>query len=308
MGQCSTERGNALLITLVVVTLIGVIGLSSAQLALASLKRQARLEDSTAAYQVALAGIEDGLLRWRHNRDVETPTGGACIEAPTVRTNYVERVVLAEGATATRPCVDVLTSPTPDSATPTYDLKIWYMHPPGTAEDVRTVARSDGSSVPALKQDATVEYRLRDAATSSLRLGVRPSSLGAVNHVIDLLGLKGDVLVEKQPIRLPSASSVPSAIGYELSDDTSTPNGAVQFVGEPDRLRLKFFGADLARYAIDPGQGGQISSRYTTIESTGYYGGVKRKLVVQLDRFGNALYAPFDFVLFAGDGDITASE
>jgi hypothetical protein len=302
MGQRSTERGNALLITLVVVTLIGVIGLSSAQLALSSLKRQARLEDSAAAYQVALAGIEDGLLRWRHNRDVEAPTGGTCIEAPTVRTNYVERVVLADGATVTTPCVDVLTSPRPDSATPTYDLKIWYMHPPGVLEDVRTVARSDGSSVPALKQDATVEYRLRDAARGSVRIGVRPSSLSSVNHVIDLLGLRGDVLVDKQPIRLPNAD------GYELNSDASTPSGVVQFTGEPDRLRLKFFGSDLARYAIYPGEGGQISSRYTTIESTGYYGGVKRRLVAQLDRFGNALYAPFDFVLFAGDGDITASE
>jgi len=69
------QRGFALLLTLVVVSVIGVVAFGVGRLTLTEFRQTVRFQDSQDALQTAEAGIEDGLVRFRFNRDTEVPSG-----------------------------------------------------------------------------------------------------------------------------------------------------------------------------------------------------------------------------------------
>ena len=63
-------------------------------------------------------------------------------------------------------------------------------------------------------------------------------------------------------------------------------------------LSLKSIGCD-AYFGIKPvNSTKQVVQPYSTIKSTGYYGGVTRTLEARIDRQAGTLYDLFDFVIY----------
>lgn len=68
-------RGNALLSTLIIVAVIGVTATGIAGVARYEFEDATRVEEADVALAAARAGLEDGLLRYRFNPDIELPGG-----------------------------------------------------------------------------------------------------------------------------------------------------------------------------------------------------------------------------------------
>ena len=73
MNQPS-KIGSSLVLVVVVMAVIITAVFSASRLALVQFNQANRDEDNIFAYYAAKAGIEDGLIRFRYNRDAETPT------------------------------------------------------------------------------------------------------------------------------------------------------------------------------------------------------------------------------------------
>jgi Tfp pilus assembly protein PilX len=67
------RKGSALLIAMIVITAISAAAFGLAKLLLSDIRITSSLEDSTAAYYAAEAGIEHGLLKFRIDRTTEVP-------------------------------------------------------------------------------------------------------------------------------------------------------------------------------------------------------------------------------------------
>src|SRR3990167_9958931 len=67
------QQGSALLITMIVIAVVGSIAFAIGASTITAFRQQTQIEDSLNAYAAATAGLEDGLLRWRFDKDTETP-------------------------------------------------------------------------------------------------------------------------------------------------------------------------------------------------------------------------------------------
>lgn len=120
------SKGTALIITLLVITVISTIAFSVARLMIAEIRMTTGLEDSMGAYYAAEAGIEQGLLMWRYDHDVELPTKA------TASNGKPQEYTLSDISS--------------------YDLKIWY--------------RNDSYIEKAsLEKDQSVEYTISNLSS-----------------------------------------------------------------------------------------------------------------------------------------------
>lgn len=293
------ERGAALLITLVLITVIGSIAFGVGRSSLTNFRLITRLEDSLNAYQAAQAGIEDSLLRFRFSKNSELPA--ACPsatnqEVPTKSTNWFERVNVTTGA---RECVDLdpdLPVPTPNSSDIVYDLKMYYRKDAGRSECVVSSPTTEEGCLQlpiALAKDATVEYSVQGMTSLTLTATFESQDTTPPGQ------RKIEVLL---------VSPDGQSLGSELYD---APGGQVTAQPIPlsgqavSAIRIRPFGKNLVRYELQPRAGESIDSRVTTIESVGYFGVSKRKLTLTLDRTTGTIFELFDFVLFAGSSGIS---
>lgn len=310
MGQ---QSGNALLITMVIIAVVGTVGFGVSRVAISALKTQNRLEDSANAYQAAMAGIEDGLLRWRFDKQVEVPGAGSgldCPDPPTLQSQYYTRVNVTTGKVT--PCILPDELGPPAATDIVYDLKIAYKRPPGEDELVTSVATSSGGNIPALRRDRIVEYDVQDlvAAGGDIRIGVRPSrgDVGSSDLLeVAVLNTAGE-LVSK--MILTHAELIGSTVDRPRNLGLSTLYGQ-----DVRTVRLKYIGQDLAEYRLSPSHAGTASaqlaldSRQSTIDAIGYFGLAKRRLVLDLDRYSGSALSVFDYLLYSsGEGDIRPSQ
>lgn len=75
------RSGNALISTLIIVGVIGVAAVGASQISRIEFQNSTRVEEGQVAYEAALSGIQDGLLRIRHDIDTEVPSGDAARRA-----------------------------------------------------------------------------------------------------------------------------------------------------------------------------------------------------------------------------------
>jgi len=103
------------------------------------------------------------------------------------------------------------------------------------------------------------------------------------------------------------ANYAPIATGKHLSESTQK-SWNIDITGAK-RVRIKPWGGDLESYTLTYQSNSEerkekLDSRYTIIESTGYFGNTKRKLQVKIDRHSGQLLGLYDFVLYSGEGSI----
>ncbi|MBI2589643.1 hypothetical protein HYW32_01265 [Candidatus Berkelbacteria bacterium] len=300
-GLPAGEAGSALLITMIVITVIGSVSFAVANTTLSEFRSQARLEDGLNAFAASSAGIEDGLARWRFNRNSEVPAddNGSCTAAPrpTTSTTYYDRVNLTDGTVET--CIDPENVDPPDPADIVYDIKMYYKRDPG--EDERVVGQNSPQGyIPALKQDTSVEYDVTELEQQNGQVLLNWDFLQQVfcgssqYFEVTALDSQGQITHKENfdPCPFGSSSQYGGFWNFPL-------NGG-------NKLRFRPYGDDLDSYTLRPINGSQaaLDGRFTTIETVGYYGTSKRKLKLVLDRLSGTILPIYDYVLFSENSGI----
>lgn len=323
----SKNVGAALVITLIVVTVISAIAFSVSRMLVSEVKQITRLEDSEMAYQAAESGIEAGLLLYRYNKDIEVPadvTGGMDEKVTkAMRVNVTDGKLEASNLDINANLIDMIKSKS------YYDLRIWHKNynkdgvsveevnsnPCIQVTDVNGVKSyptycvpdnpgevGSTQSIPALAKDGSVEYNINKLD------GKIYLKWGYMNTT--------PTRQEKDQMRLEytaydaDGQIAENGNGKELFtyfDAIRSQGGDVISlnVTNAQDLRIKSWGGDLDNYKMTlASSNAKLDSRYTYIESTGYYGGSKRKLKVKIDRQTGSIVSTYDFVLLS-PGNIT---
>lgn len=280
------QRGAALLITLVLIAVIGSVAFSAGRLALSNFRQVAHLEDSLNAYTAASSGIEDALLRWRFDKNTQTPSGcTGSSQIPTDETILVTRVTLNATSQPVSNCFNPTSqSSQPDPSSIAYDLKIFHRLAPGVAEIVET-----SGATPALRQDQAAEYDISDLSAS--------------------ITVHWDAATTTNPpsqVRLEVSSIATDGSIVDKDLVASGNSRVIRTNNNASLLRLRPYGADVDNYTITGAPTDSLSSRFTVMESTGYFGDAKRKLKLRLDRLSGSILEQYDFVLFSGSGSVVA--
>jgi hypothetical protein len=314
------QRGTALLMTMILITVIGSIAFGVGRTTLSNLRQVNRLEDSLNAYQAAQAGIEDALMRFRFDKNAEAPKENTCFAplssnpVPTATVtpkNIFSRVDISNPIS--NACADLSGTliSTPPSADIVYDLKMYYRKDKGqheclavspTATDIANGCIPMLANQPALARDTSVEYNVRSAGVAQLRFS-------AQFVITKPDGSSDDPLTAAQrKIQISSIDKFGNVVDEQLLDEGTHSAGQVSStpisLTGVENIRIRPFAKDLSRYELIPSGQGTLDSRITTIESIGYYGVSKRKLSLKLDRLTGTIFEVFDFVLFSGNGEI----
>lgn len=296
--KLQSNTGNALLITMLVVVVISAIGLSVSRLTLSQVRQTSQLEDSVTAYYAAESGIEQGLLMWRYNRDVEVPInieGGMSEQDQNAMRIDLDSMVVSYPA-------NILTDIPQDRKNSYYDLRVWYKNPivSSTSEEVvcSDVSTSemctnpdrpivDTGALPALEKDQAIEYNVEGLSDVAFKW----------DFVTDY-GVAGcdTCRLEATPIDKNGNTLLKRFFTYNQR------TGVLFTLSDANIniIRLRVFGDSLKEYSLSVDAPNKMSSRYSTIESLGYYGNAKRKLQIKIDRATGSILGPYDFLLFQG--------
>lgn len=297
------ERGSALLITMVVITVAGTLALASLQFTLSTFRQLARLDDAQHALSAAHSGLEDALLRWRFSKNAQVPAPSqACPNAPTANSNLYTRINLS-GTVEPIECV-AISEPPRASNNLVYDLKISHRLEPGVQECV-----GDAPSPPAkpddiclrtetpfaLAQDTPIEYSLESLSSSFINIDWQFSNdnLIGVNRQIELISLADTCPLDGVCNRavVTGQDGIVNSYSFDLRGGTT--------------LRFKAIGRNVAWYVLSSQDtDDQLDTRFTNIEVVGYFGGTKKKLRLILDRLTGSALPLYDYVLFSGEGSI----
>lgn len=291
-------------------------------------------ENSTVAYYAAESGIEEGMLRYRFDRNAHVA------EATTDYVNYgkVNRNNLTTGAVA----VNASPSATVSQSQQIYDLNMFYKAPYyGTAFDSSGILNYTDLDNPLygneyiINRDEAVKIDVTDAVsgTGDLTLWVKLGENDAGSGISDgesfiearMTGTIGGNLKEFKKVLMWDGGTSGSSLGYArgsyymMTEITGTNRiYPVEFlknvivggdlfdrppVDSPDINRvflyLKPIGYKNIIIGLKPIQTtGTVAAPYSTIKSTGYYGGVGRTLTAKIDRQSGTVYDIFDFVVY----------
>lgn len=323
-----SKTGAALVITLIIVTVVSAIIFSVNRMLVSEVKQITKLEDSEMAYQAAESGIEAGLLLYRYNNNVEVPadiTGGM---DETI--DKAMRVNVTNGSLEAKNIdLDVNNLADLKRNQQYYDLKIWHRNANENgvsqeevkSEQCNKVTNNNGTqsypnycvadnpgessstaSIPALSKDGSVEYNVSNLdGKIYLKWGYK--KVPTTRQEIEQMRLEYVAYDENGEIAENGKGK--ELFLYEDSNNGSFGNGIQLFTTNAQNIRVKSWGGDLDNYKMTlVSPNAKLDSRYTYIESTGYYGGSKRKLKVKIDRQTGSIISTYDFVLLS-PGSIT---
>lgn len=283
-AKLKNRRGSAILIALLMVTVLATIAFSVGQITYAEIKMAAGIEDASIAYSAAEAGIEDGLLRWRYDHNIESPADAT---ADSINVNRVDLSDANGGSVSNN--VDPNT-PITNADHAHYDLKISYRQKMvGNFGNFMDAAR-DISKDTILKQDEVLELT------------------GFKNNFT--LQFKYERTSNPPPQTCYTQVKIIHQVGesnvniYDCNDNGSTGKDIIVQAG--DTIKIKPWNTEI-RYALrDKDNVESIDIGETLIESAGHYGSVKRKLVARINRKNGQIIGIYDFVLYSGQGNITS--
>ncbi len=303
------SQGFALLLTLIVIGVIGAVAFGVGYLTLHAYQATVRFQDSQSALEAAEAGIEDGLLRFRYDRNVQVPTAamcaalpagsilpaGATVDAePTDITKFVLRVNLSTGVLQ---CVDPTSSsvPTPDPTQSVYDLKVYFKG--SKLGEFGSADLANSKSTPTVSKDEVLEiggfdnpsainllvqYNMIKEATSP------PSTKRAI---IEFFDRKGQ----------PSTASLPIIVNkVDEFDFNGIQGSSIGLTSDISAIRIRPIAGNAKIAAKVSGTAKPIDFGFTALESTGYSNSVKRRLVSTINRSNGKTTGIYNFVFFSG--------
>lgn len=319
------KSGSAIIIALLLMAVISGSAFAIARLFYLDTSLAGLYVDSTVAYYASESGVEEGLLRYRFDRNAE-------VAAATLNNDYlnfanVSRSNLVKGTVGTQATAFAQTDEV-------YDLNMAYktkFYGADLAEEFGVLDEKDlndpnyiGTEYN-IARDESIKLDLTSALKNlndDVKLYVKPaydSGSGMSSNQIFLeakiTGKIGGRLVEMKKALVVNGTSGSGAwnSGSYLKMDSIAGTdvnfvnklktklaGSVAYdVGAGDNifLYLKPIGCS-AEIGLVPDSNNPITAPYTTVKSTGYYGGVARTLTAKIDRQSGTVYDLFDFVAF----------
>lgn len=324
------NKGAALVITLLIISVLSALAFSSTRLATSELKQSTYLEDSELAYQAAESGIELGLLYFRYNKDIEVPKDLPNLNA---KSKNVLRYCINNDELISTNLENPEDTSTLDPAQSCFDLKVYRKNTTNIEEvkskgctkenfdkgmcvedtanrcfDTRYTDTSKNPCyfydskyylIPAIKQEEVVEYNVEGINNINLswefvRNNIPINERENFRLLFMPLNDKGEVVDE-------TGSKYKQLLIYDLLCRTSLGCSRDFSNKNIKKIRIKPYGGDLLWYKITANPSTAFTdSRITTIESTGYYGNTKRKLQVIINRATGTLLPMYDYTIFTG--------
>lgn len=318
------RKGSAIIIAFFLMAAISGVTFSIARLFYLDTSASDIYENSTIAYYTAESGVEESLLRYRFDRQSEVGT------ADLVSRNNLNDLSVS----LVNPNEEILLPM--DSLTSVFDLRMSYKasfygderaQPSLTALDLNDLASSEYGDEYFVPRDESVKIDITDAVDNS---GDDIRFMTIMQKYYDTAGFNRDnSFIEAKIVGTTTGSSEVEEKKVLVTDTFSRPNFSTLSVVRMDPnpghgvdfyykynlvnsiigsvalnttdyrvlLYLKPIGCDII-IGIDPGVNNQIAAPFTTIKSTGYYGGVSRTLEAKIDRQSGTVYDLFDFVTY----------
>lgn len=283
------RKGSSLLLVLLITAGIVTIIFGTQRIALVQFSQTSREEDNIYALYAAKAGIEDGLLRYRYNKNVETNKN--------FRFNLADGASLGEGRDSTANPVSNETGYSPTKEF--YDLNIAYR-----------VSQLGSLS------DATKDVRIeKDQSIDITGFDTNSGAGYYLGYLIRFDSISASCTAEFQNYK-ESGISAPKNIDSTLADpntkiynsNTAGNNNPVDLGQSLVRVTMIGCGASFQAQLIDGSgnaNGLMLDGLTTTITSTGYYGSSKRTLVATVDRRTGNLTKIYEFTAYSGQGNVS---
>lgn len=304
-----SKIGSSLVLVVVVMAGIIIVVFGASRLTLVQYNQANRDEDNVFALYAAKAGIEDGLLRYRYNRNAETQ-----MKATDTGKDKVARYNLTTGSSAGE--VDE-GSTTPNFTKPTdqyYDMKLQFRK--------GQIGTFDNSTTNTVTKDNTLEltgfpnepdkyylrYRIEFTDCGSTPLANRLVQIQQISRTNDS---NSSITYDQTTVSYPASGAI--------VDSKDSSNLFIRTnLGQDDSLtssvRLRPYGCSI-KYSLatsltsnGTGQGidngPKFDSPKSIVTSTGYYGAAKRTLIGEIDRISGQLISIYDFNLYSGEGNI----
>jgi len=303
------RRGSALVFVLIIIAGIVTVTIGTQRLSLVQFNQATREEDNTYALYAAKAGIEDGLLRFRHERDVETATD------QVHRFNITDGISYGE-VDKNRP---VASETDYSAADQYYDLAVSFK-----ADVVGNFGFT--GQPPTMKQDEEIELTgfPRDGSNYYLSYAFRwvsgdtcrakDGGKGAFVQIQQVTTpTAGDSLLTQQVVKIPGSNNLGNSAVYRSYGSNSANlllNSLTSGLASVIRVRAYHcpveFAFSTARDNNDATGGPDFDSLETKITATGFFGKAKRTLEATVDRKSGRLISIYDFNLYSGETCIGA--
>lgn len=292
------KNGSALIFVLIIIAGIVTVTIGGQRLSLVQFNQATRQEDNTFAYYGARAGIEDGLLRFRHQRNVQTGEG------------KVHRFDVTAGVSAGEVEESVISSSNIDGFyDPThqyYDLSIDYK------TDLIGNFAFDGDA-PTLERDKEIQLTgfPKDSGLDTYYLRYGFKFVENKPNECDNAFVQIQQITETGTSPIYAQVQAPSVAGKFISNVNGS-NMPIKSSGNlASYVRIRPYHCDV-KYAFTTttgtnteSGGPEFDSLITKITATGYFGKAKRTLQAQIDRKSGTLINIYDFNLYSGQGNIS---
>lgn len=324
------RKSSALILVILVIAGVITAAFGAQRLVLVQLSQTSSDEDNLSAYYAAKSGIEDGLIRFRHNRDADTGVDDVNNKALVQRVNlstgnsarypnaaatqgYVEihqdtPITTTSGTTSyydlnnTRKDVDWKMDP----YRPTnqyYDLKIQYKT--GRIGDFTTfgdiLAKDDYLELTGFtpwRQDYFLRYAFRfDSACAD-----KGKAFVQIQK-IDSSGGLTQVQASYLNVNPANGAYYSNEFANLTVNSASGPASLVRVRPYHCKVEYAFATSDSVSGLGEEANVPKFDSLKTILTATGYFGRAKRTLIGEIDRKSGTLLGIYDFNLYAG-GDV----
>ncbi|MEX1123749.1 MAG: hypothetical protein WEC81_01090 [Patescibacteria group bacterium] len=305
------KRGSALIMVMLVVAGITTIIFSTQRIALVQFSQSVREEDNLAAYYAAKAGIEDGLARYRFDRNTQT-TPDKKFRFNLTKATYPPSVENFEIDSDTG-----IEDGINDDYDPNYQYYDSVINFKTTSINVNDGIFDFSGSNDRLEKDSVINLTGFSQTTSVyyLRYGFRfastcdPADLDKAFVSLQQIKISSDGSnIVSQDI---AAYANPTVSDY-IYDSAAIANMQINNPGNSTvssiRVRAYYCNVEFAFVTTtgitDTGDSRTIGPEFdgltTEILSTGYFGSAKRTLIAQVNRQTGGLIGIFDFILYSG--------
>ena len=301
------KLGSSLVLVTVIVATIVIIAFGASRTALVQFSQSNSDEDNVQAYYAAKAGIEDGLIRYRYNPDVETREGkvfsfdltnGHLNPNSNSQFNDIdESSIRTQWESEFEPFHQY------------YDLKISFKGSTlgniSNLDNSRTLTKDNSLQLSGFSNPGSIYYlhfKLKWDPSCNLN-----TSLVQFQQILETAG--NNTLTYEQ------ITAKKTQATQNVYDSNNFQNLLIRTdVGNNGELsnyvRIRSYGCDV-KYAFEtvdsstnPTPNIKFDNLKTYIIATGYFGSAKRTLIAEVDRTSGRLISIYDFNLYAGQGDV----
>ena len=265
MRNAGMKRGSALMIALLMMATLGAVSFTASRLYLSATKTSTNYADSASAYYGAESGLEQALLAYTKNKDVQF--GSNCSGFS------------AEGSDCIVHPDDALTQLSTD---PNISMRMTYYENPASKESLCPEAPAKSCVAQDVSSEITIPKGLSTVPTLHWTWNGAPG-------VMRIVFIDEDIYGDPVPYTNDDDSSIvidertqPTGYTSERALSRATTNNYT--------IRFRPLGGELLYYWITYGSddtASMINTGRTSIDVTGTFKGVKRQLHAILDNTGN---------------------